>query len=169
MVFTGACGSGQASLLAAAMPFPPKGDLAKAWDANAFIREQMRAHSKLLTWPSAASTGVANKTSLKLNRFQIQILIEMWTSISNSPKSPPIWWIQQEACYISTCQILSCCTCLTFMPSHAILEQVKEVHIMLAARVDSISMVVDEWGTKRLVSYCLRAYRTGMVSFRDLR
>ena len=45
--------------------------------------------------------------------------------------------------------------------------QVKEIHTMLVSKVDNINMVVDEWGTKRLVSYCLRAYRTGVLNFRD--
>ena len=80
----------------AASAWPPKHELARAWDASDLVREQLRSHSKLLTWPNPAATGVANKKSLKLNRFVMMPLMRAWVDCSALPKSPPINWIREE-------------------------------------------------------------------------
>ena len=46
-------------------------------------------------------------------------------------------------------------------------RKVKEVHRLLNPRMDSVTAYVDEWGCKRLTSFCLRRFRTGMFNFRD--
>lgn len=79
-----------------ASAWPTKHALAKTWDSTDLVREQLRCHSKLLTWPSPAATGVANKKSLKLNRFIMMPLMKAWVEHSNLPKSPPIGWLRQE-------------------------------------------------------------------------
>ena len=45
--------------------------------------------------------------------------------------------------------------------------QVKEAYSLLVTKPDMVAMCVDEWGCKRLTSYCLRRYRSGATSFRD--
>ena len=76
--------------------WPPLHQLAKMWDAHEFVRAQLRASGKILSWPSPASTGVASKASLKLNRFPMQILLKVWAAHCETPKSPPIAWLRQE-------------------------------------------------------------------------
>ena len=56
--------------------WPAKHALARKWDSSDLARESVRSNQKLLVWPSAAATGVANKTSLKQNRFAILKLLE---------------------------------------------------------------------------------------------
>ena len=46
--------------------------------------------------------------------------------------------------------------------------KVKELHRLLSPRVDNVTVYVDEWGCKRLTSFCLRRFRTGMFNFRDI-
>ncbi|CAE7301306.1 unnamed protein product [Symbiodinium necroappetens] len=77
--------------------WPPKFALARKWDEHIVLREQMRRTGKLLIWDTPASTGVANKTSLRLNRFAIAAVLEVWVGTSDSPKSPPIGWLRAEA------------------------------------------------------------------------
>ena len=79
------------------MPLPCLHELAKLWDSHENIRSQMRSTGKLLTWSSPAGTGVANRESLKLNRLAVQLLIQLWVKVHDTPKSPPIKWIRQEA------------------------------------------------------------------------
>ena len=80
---------------------PPAGAnthaLARRWDAHAMVRESVRATGKLLAWVSPNHTGVANKVSLRLNRFVIRAVLEEWVVASNVPKSPPIGWLREEA------------------------------------------------------------------------
>ena len=76
--------------------WPQKHALSQKWDSHQLIREQMRQHQKLLLWPSPALTGAANKSTLKLNRFAIQSILELWTEFSDTPKAPPIGWFRQE-------------------------------------------------------------------------
>ncbi|CAE7565712.1 unnamed protein product, partial [Symbiodinium sp. KB8] len=120
--------------------WPPKFALARKWDENIVLREQMRRTGKLLLWDTPASTGVANKTSLRLNRFAIAAVLEVWVETSDSPKSPPIGWLRAE---------------------------VRKVHQMLCSRQDIVNQYVDDWGSKRLASWAIRRFRTGQVVFRD--
>ena len=80
-----------------AVAWPEKGLLAKCWEARSLVREQLRAHKKLLLWPSAISTGVANQASLKLNRYIIADIIKIWSASCGEPQPPPVAWLRQEA------------------------------------------------------------------------
>ena len=81
---------------AAKQAWPTQHALAKQWDANGMVRESLRASGKLLQWASPKATGVAGKGSLRQNRFVIEALLDEWTRVCRSPKSPPIDWIRQE-------------------------------------------------------------------------
>ena len=76
---------------------PEKGVLAKRWEQRGLIREHMREHKKLLSWPSSLTTAVASKVALKLNRHVIADLLSEWGKVSSEPKAPPIAWLKQEA------------------------------------------------------------------------
>ena len=76
---------------------PAKGALMRRWEDRALIREQVRAHKRLLMWPSAELTGVASQASLKLNRFAIADILVEWGKTCKEPKAPPIGWLRDEA------------------------------------------------------------------------
>ncbi|CAE7715359.1 unnamed protein product [Symbiodinium sp. CCMP2592] len=100
----------------------------------------MRRNGKLLIWDSPRATGVANKSSLRANRFAIHAVLELWVVASPVPKSPPIGWLRAE---------------------------VKRIHDLLTAKPDVVSQYVDDWGAKRLTSWAIRRFRTGQTNFRD--
>ena len=78
------------------LQWPPKHALASAWDGQDLIRAQMRSSGKLLVWANPAATGIASKTSVKMNRFVIAVLMKIWGQHHPNPKSPPIGWLRQE-------------------------------------------------------------------------
>ena len=45
--------------------------------------------------------------------------------------------------------------------------QVSRLHSMLTTKQDMVTIYVDQWGCKRLTSFCLRRFRTGQTNFRD--
>lgn len=172
----------------AAGAWPTKHALAKAWDASDLVREQLRSHSKLLTWPNPAATGVANKKSLRINRFVMMPLMRAWVDHSSLPKSPPIGWIRQEVarllyfdcskradrfqCYFRVFGIRSILLTNYMLHVYSFLDhtgsrQVQEVYRLLVQKPDTVCQYTDEWGCKRFVSFLVRRYRTGMVVFRD--
>ena len=77
--------------------WPEKHKLAKTWDGCEISRDRMRTQRRLLDWFSAASTGVASKATLKLNRFCVRQTMQIWVDVADTPKSPPIGWLRQEA------------------------------------------------------------------------
>ena len=91
--------------------WPEKGKLARLWEESSLIRETVRAHGKLFLWPSAKHSGVVSKVSLRLNRFVIQRLLEIWVPYSSGPKSPPIGWIREEAGESSLSLRKGCSSC----------------------------------------------------------
>ncbi|CAE7310973.1 Zan [Symbiodinium sp. KB8] len=93
---------------------PPPGQLAKAWENNALIRQQMRDGRKLLSWPSRVTIGAASQQALVLNRTVIMILVEQWGAVCAEPKSVPIKWMRDE---------------------------VKELHCMFNQQTDAVDMV----------------------------
>ena len=82
---------------------PPEGQLAKAWEANALVRQQLRDEQRLLSWPSKATTGVASQRALILNRVPVMVAVSEWAAVCNEPKSVPIDWIREEACGVYRC------------------------------------------------------------------
>ena len=46
--------------------------------------------------------------------------------------------------------------------------QVSVLHTMLVSNGDSVNEYVDHWGAKRLTSYCIRRFRSGIIAFKDL-
>ena len=120
----------------------------------------MRSTGKLLIWDSPAATGVANKASLRANRFAVMAVLELWVSASDAPKSPPIGWLRAEAGVLHD----RLHTPIFFKPSYL---QVKQIHQMLTATPSIVNQYVDDWGCKRLTSWCIRRFRTGQGNFRD--
>ena len=82
------------------MAFPEKGKLCEAWDGHGLIREQMRSKLGLLSWTAPATTGVANRSNLVLNRFVVQKILEVWVPFTDAPKSPPIEWLRSEVSWV---------------------------------------------------------------------
>ena len=77
--------------------WPKDGLLASRWEERAAIREQLRCSKRLLAWCSTVTTGVANQASLKLNKYTIVDLLNVWATACAEPKAPPIMWIKNEA------------------------------------------------------------------------
>ena len=75
---------------------PPEGQLSSAWEANPLIRQQMRDDTRLLAWPSKATTGVASQPALVMNRTVVQIALMEWAAVCREPKSVPIDWVRDE-------------------------------------------------------------------------
>ena len=96
---------------------PPPGQLAKAWENNALIRQQMRDGRKLLSWPSRVTIGAASQQALVLNRTVIMILVEQWGAVCAEPKSVPIKWMRDEVGGLSdksslrSCHLHESCPC----------------------------------------------------------
>ena len=78
---------------------PPRGQLAKRWEENTLLRQQLRDERQLLSWPSKVTIGVASQPALILNRVAIQILVDEWSNVCSKPKSIPIDWVRDEACF----------------------------------------------------------------------
>lgn len=77
--------------------WPPRGDLADAWEANGQARQAMRLGDALLVWPDDKLVGLANMKTLGLNKFVIYEALRAWCEWSSDSKSPPIGWLKQEA------------------------------------------------------------------------
>ena len=62
----------------------------------------MRSSGKLLVWANPAATGIASKTSVKMNRFVIAVLMKIWGQHHPNPKSPPETRgeVVESLCYI---------------------------------------------------------------------
>ena len=46
--------------------------------------------------------------------------------------------------------------------------EVQQLHTLMLSQVDLVDVYVDQWGCKRLTSFVLRRFRSGIMKFRDL-
>ena len=111
--------------------WPEMHKLAKTWDGCEIVRDRMRTQGRLLDWPSAATTGVATKATLKLNRFIIRYTMMVWVEVSDGPKSPPIAWIRQEALHTNTSNYVNACIPKK-SPNYTITLYINPIHLIYA-------------------------------------
>ena len=45
--------------------------------------------------------------------------------------------------------------------------EVQQLHTLMLQQVDLVDVCVDQWGCKRLTSFVLRRFRSGIMKFRD--
>ena len=148
--------------------WPEKGSLAKCWESRVLLREQVRVHRKLLAWPSAILTGVASVNALKLNRYVVADIIKIWSGTCHEPSPPPVAWLRQEAPRFQNTSMIYIPASLTkTFTAPPTCTQVSLLHSMLLCNGDHVNEYVDHWGAKRLTSYCIRRFRSGIATFKD--
>ncbi|CAE7276559.1 unnamed protein product [Symbiodinium natans] len=124
--------------------WPEKFALANAWETSPLIRATFRSNSSaLLTWVKPNLVGVASLRALSLNRKAIELAIDVWSAHSHVAKSPPVHWLKQE---------------------------VGQLYALLTSGSDgdkSLSIYVDAWGCKRLISLSIRRWKAPIHMLRD--
>ena len=77
--------------------WPKEKLLTAVWEGDATIRQSFREHGHLLVWPKKELVGTASLKTLSMNRLVVAEALRTWAGVCNSPKSPPIDWLKQEA------------------------------------------------------------------------
>ena len=170
-------------------PWPPRHALAALWEEDVVIRKTLRDNGKMLTWPKKALTGIATLSALSQNRAAINDALTVWASHETTPKSPPVEWLKDEVCDVQTLfsisdgfvigrfleQIISVVSNLfgnIWKKSQTKTDivaktQVKQLYVLVNVEVKPVNLYLDAWGVKRMISLCLRRWRSPINNFRD--
>ena len=71
--------------------------LSEAWEQDHVVRRRLLWDGFLCKWPTAEATGIASYASACLNYDVLKHFFESWAARVESPKSPSLSVIKQEA------------------------------------------------------------------------